>query len=223
YGAERGLTPANQGMKGAIAMAEEIATQLPDAFVPQQFNNPANPQIHRETTAEEIWADTDGQVDIVVAGVGTGGTLTGIAEVLKSRKESFQAIAVEPTTSPVLSGGSSGSHKIQGIGAGFVPGVLKVELIDEVVTVTDDAAIAFGRRLAREEGLLSGISTGAALAAAIQVGQRSENAGKLIVMIQPSFGERYLSTVLFKDLEPAYPSLVPDSLPAEYRTANSVV
>ncbi|MEL7355646.1 MAG: cysteine synthase A [Cyanobacteria bacterium J06560_6] len=223
YGAELVLTPANQGMKGAIAMAEEIATQLPDAFVPQQFNNPANPQIHRETTAEEIWADTDGQVDIVVAGVGTGGTLTGIAEVLKSRKESFQAIAVEPTTSPVLSGGSSGSHKIQGIGAGFVPGVLKVELIDEVVTVTDDAAIAFGRRLAREEGLLSGISTGAALAAAIQVGQRSENAGKLIVMIQPSFGERYLSTVLFKDLEPAYPSLVPDSLPAEYRTANSVV
>ncbi|MEL7068662.1 MAG: cysteine synthase A [Cyanobacteria bacterium J06581_3] len=223
YGAELVLTPANQGMKGAIAMAEEIATQLPDAFVPQQFNNPANPQIHRETTAEEIWADTDGQVDIVVAGVGTGGTLTGIAEVLKSRKEGFQAIAVEPTTSPVLSGGSSGSHKIQGIGAGFVPGVLKVELIDEVVTVTDDAAIAFGRRLAREEGLLSGTSTGAALAAAIQVGQRSENAGKLIVMIQPSFGERYLSTVLFKDLEPAYPSLVPDSLPAEYRTANSVV
>ncbi|MEL6489959.1 MAG: cysteine synthase A [Cyanobacteria bacterium J06621_3] len=223
YGAELVLTPANQGMKGAIAMAEEIATQLPDAFVPQQFNNPANPQIHRETTAEEIWADTDGQVDIVVAGVGTGGTLTGIAEVLKSRKKSFQAIAVEPTTSPVLSGGSSGSHKIQGIGAGFVPGVLKVELIDEVVTVTDDAAIAFGRRLAREEGLLSGISTGAALAAAIRVGQRSENAGKLIVMIQPSFGERYLSTVLFKDLEPAYPSLVPDSLPADYQTANSVV
>ncbi|MEO1388443.1 MAG: cysteine synthase A [Cyanobacteria bacterium J06634_6] len=223
YGAELVLTPANQGMKGAISRAEEIATQLPDAFVPQQFNNPANPQIHRETTAEEIWADTEGQVDIVVAGVGTGGTLTGVADALKARKDGFQAIAVEPTTSPVLSGGSSGSHKIQGIGAGFVPGVLKVELIDEVVTVTDDDAIAFSRRLAREEGLLSGISTGAALAAAIQVGQRPENAGKLIVMIQPSFGERYLSTVLFKDLEPAHPPLVPDSLPAEYQAADSVV
>lgn len=213
YGAELVLTPGNQGMKGAIAKAQEIAADLPHAYVPQQFKNPANPQVHRETTAEEIWADTDGQVDIVVAGVGTGGTITGIAEVLKSRKDSFRAIAVEPTNSPVLSGGESGPHKIQGIGAGFVPAVLRVDAMDEVVTVTDEAAIAFSRRLAREEGLLSGISTGAALAAAIQVGQRAENAGKLIVMIQPSFGERYLSTVLFKDLEPAYPALVPDPIP----------
>ena len=217
YGAELVLTPGNQGMKGAIAKAEAIVEQLPDAFMPQQFNNPANPQIHRETTAEEIWADTDGQVDILIAGVGTGGTVTGTAEVLKARKDGLQAIAVEPANSPVLSGGNSGPHKIQGIGAGFVPSVLQVDLIDEVVQVSDEAAIAFSRRLAREEGLLSGISTGAALAAAIQVGCRPENTGKLIVMIQPSFGERYLSTVLFKDLEPAYPALVPDSLPAEYQ------
>ncbi|MEM9907718.1 MAG: cysteine synthase A [Cyanobacteria bacterium P01_D01_bin.44] len=216
YGAELVLTPGNLGMKGAIARAEEIVTQLPDAFMPQQFKNPANPQVHRETTAEEIWADTDGQVDMVVAGVGTGGTITGIAEVLKPRKKSFRAIAVEPTSSPVLSGGSAGPHKIQGIGAGFVPSILEVDLIDEVVTVTDDSAMAFSRRLAREEGLLSGISAGAALAAAIQVGQRPENEGKLIVVIQPSFGERYLSTVLFKDLEPAYPALIPDALPSNY-------
>lgn len=222
YGAELVLTPGNQGMKGAIAKAQEIAADLPHAYMPQQFENPANPQVHRETTAEEIWADTDGQVDIVVAGVGTGGTITGIAEVLKSRKDSFRAIAVEPTNSPVLSGGESGPHKIQGIGAGFVPAVLRVDAIDEVVTVTDESALAFSRRLAREEGLLSGISTGAALAAAIQVGQRPENAGKLIVMIQPSFGERYLSTVLFKDLEPAHPALVPDSLPAAYQIPNPV-
>ncbi|MEL6899798.1 MAG: cysteine synthase A [Cyanobacteria bacterium J06606_4] len=223
YGAELVLTPANQGMKGAIAKAEEIATQVPDAFMPQQFKNPANPQIHRTTTAEEIWVDTDGQVDMVVAGVGTGGTLTGIAEVLKPRRENFRMIAVEPTSSPVLSGGQSGPHKIQGIGAGFVPDVLKVALIDEVVTVTDEAAIAFGRRLAREEGLLSGISTGAALAAAIEVGKRPDNAGKLIVMIQPSFGERYLSTALFKDLEPAYPSLVSNLQSVNYQPQNSVV
>nr|AFM92556.1 cysteine synthase A [Acaryochloris sp. HICR111A] len=222
YGAELVLTPGNQGMKGAIAKAQEIAANLPHAYMPQQFENPANPQVHRETTAEEIWADTDGQVDIVVAGVGTGGTITGIAEVLKSRKDSFRAIAVEPTNSPVLSGGESGPHKIQGIGAGFVPAVLRVDAIDEVVTVTDESALAFSRRLAREEGLLSGISTGAALAAAIQVGQRPENAGKLIVMIQPSFGERYLSTVLFKDLEPAHPALVLDSLPAAYQIPNPV-
>lgn len=219
YGAELVLTPGNQGMTGAIAKAQEIADRLPKAFMPQQFDNPANPQIHRETTAEEIWADTDGRVDMVVAGVGTGGTITGIAEVLKTRKESFRAIAVEPTSSPVLSGGSSGPHQIQGIGAGFVPSVLRAELLDEVVQVSDEAAIAFSRRLAREEGLLSGISTGAVLAAAIQVGQRSEHAGKLIVVIQPSFGERYLSTVLFKDLEPAYPPLVPDTLPVEYQPA----
>ncbi|MEO1207900.1 MAG: cysteine synthase A [Cyanobacteria bacterium J06638_20] len=220
YGAELVLTPGNQGMKGAIGQAQAIAEQLPNAFMPQQFENPANPQIHRETTAEEIWADTDGQVDFLVAGVGTGGTITGIAEVLKSRKESFQAIAVEPTNSPILSGGSPGPHKIQGIGAGFVPGVLQVDLMDEVVTVADEEAIAYSRRLAREEGLLSGISAGAALAAAIQVGQRPENADKLIVMIQPSFGERYLSTVLFKDLEPARPSLIPDALPPQYQPSS---
>ncbi|MEL6334279.1 MAG: cysteine synthase A, partial [Cyanobacteria bacterium J06626_26] len=212
YGAELVLTPGSQGMNGAIAKAQEITAQLPNAFMPQQFENPANPQIHRETTAEEIWHDTDGQVDMVVAGVGTGGTITGVSQALKLKKESFRAIAVEPINSPVLSGGSAGPHKIQGIGAGFVPPVLRVDLIDEVVTVTDDAAIGFSRRLAREEGLLSGISAGAALAAAIQVGQRPKNADKLIVIIQPSFGERYLSTVLFKDLEPAYPALIPDGL-----------
>ena len=221
YGAELVLTPGNLGMKGAIAQAQALVDQLPNAFMPQQFENAANPQIHRETTAEEIWADTDGLVDIVVAGVGTGGTITGLADALKSRKSGLRAIAVEPTSSPVLSGGDPGPHKIQGIGAGFVPGVLQVDLIDEVVTVTDADAIAYARRLAREEGLLSGISTGAALAAAIAVGQRPDNADKLIVMIQPSFGERYLSTVLFKDLEPAYPSLVPDSLPAQYQPSSA--
>jgi cysteine synthase A len=167
----------------------------------QQFRNPANAQIHRETTAEEIWSDTDGQVDMIVAGVGTGGTITGVAEVLKARKSSFQAIAVEPANSPILSGGKPGAHKIQGIGAGFIPSVLKVELIDEVITVTDEEAIAFSRKLAREEGLLSGISSGAALCAAVRVAQRPENRDRLIVMIQPSFGERYLSTPLFQDLE----------------------
>lgn len=202
YGAQLELTPGKLGMRGAIARAEEIAATTPDAFMPQQFRNLANPQIHRETTAEEIWADTDGEVDFLVAGVGTGGTLTGVAEVIKARKPSFRAIAVEPVSSPVISGGKPGAHKIQGIGAGFIPEVLRKDLIDEVITILDDEAIEYGRRLAREEGLLSGISSGAALAAAVRVGRRPENAGKLIVMVQPSFGERYLSTPLFRDMEP---------------------
>ena len=201
YGAELELTPGIEGMSGAIRRAQEIVDTTPHTYMLQQFRNPANAKVHRETTAEEIWQDTDGQVDMIVAGVGTGGTITGVAEILKARKPSFQAIAVEPTNSPILSGGRPGPHKIQGIGAGFVPQVLKVELISEVITVTDDEAIAYGRRLAREEGLLSGISTGAALCAAIRVAQRPENKGRLIVMIQPSFGERYLSTPLFQDLE----------------------
>ncbi|MEO9128188.1 MAG: cysteine synthase A [Microcoleus sp.] len=201
YGARLELTPGHEGMLSAIARAEEIVEETPDAFMLQQFSNPANPRIHRETTAEEIWADTDGKVDFLVAGVGTGGTITGVAEVIKQRKPSFRAIAVEPAGSPVLSGGRSGPHKIQGIGAGFIPEVLRVELIDEVIAVSDEDAIGYSRRLAREEGLLSGISAGAALCGAIQIGKRPENAGKLIVFVQPSFGERYLSTVLFKDLE----------------------
>ncbi|MEG4276928.1 cysteine synthase A [Microcoleus sp. MON1_C1] len=201
YGAQLELTPGHEGMLSAIARAEEIVEETPDAFMLQQFRNPANPKIHRETTAEEIWEDTEGKVDFLVAGVGTGGTITGVGEVIKQRKPSFRTIAVEPATSPVLSGGKSGAHKIQGIGAGFIPEVLKPELIDEVIAVSDEDAIAYSRRLAREEGLLSGISAGAALYAAIQVGKRPENAGKLIVFVQPSYGERYLSTVLFKDLE----------------------
>src|SRR6478672_1012040 len=201
YGARLELTPGSEGMKGAIRRAEEIVATTPNAFMPQQFLNPANPKIHRETTAEEIWADTDGEVDILVAGVGTGGTITGVAEVIKSRKPSFRVVAVEPAKSPVLSGGTPGAHKIQGIGAGFVPGVLKTELIDEVIAVTDDESIDYERRLGREEGLLSGISTGAAVSAAIQVGKREENAGRLIVVVQPSFGERYLSTPLFREPE----------------------
>lgn len=207
YGAELELTPGIGGMSGCIQRAQEIVKSLPDAFMLQQFSNPANPKIHRNTTAEEIWQDTDGNVDILVSGVGTGGTITGVAEVIKQRKPSFQAIAVEPVNSSVLSGGSPGPHKIQGIGAGFVPPVLRLDLVDEVITVSDDQAIAYGRRLAREEGLLSGISSGAALYAAIQVGQRPENDGKLIVMVQPSFGERYLTTPLFQDAEPLTPYL----------------
>ncbi len=200
YGATLELTPGTEGMRGAIRKAEEIVANTPNAYMLQQFRNPANPKIHRETTAEEIWNDTDGEVDIVIAGVGTGGTITGIAEVIKPRKPGFQAIAVEPSNSPILSGGQAGPHKIQGIGAGFVPDVLRLELVDEVIRVSDDQAMTYGRRLAREEGLLSGISSGAALCAALQVGKRPENEGKLIVMIQPSFGERYLSTPLFQDL-----------------------
>ncbi|MEH1931247.1 cysteine synthase A [Nostoc sp.] len=201
YGAQLELTPGVEGMRGAIGRAEQILAQTPNAYMLQQFRNPANPKVHAETTAEEIWDDTDGKVDILVAGVGTGGTITGVAEVIKGRKPSFQAIAVEPSNSPVLIGGKSGPHKIQGIGAGFIPAIYRPELVDEVIQVADEQAIAYSRRLAKEEGLLSGISTGAALYAAIQVAQRPENAGRLIVMIQPSFGERYLSTSLFKDPE----------------------
>ncbi|MBD2654513.1 cysteine synthase A [Synechocystis sp. FACHB-383] len=201
YGAKLELTPGGEGMGGCIRRAQELAESLPNAYMLQQFDNPANPQIHQQTTALEIWQDTDGAIDFLVAGVGTGGTITGVASVLKEKKPTFQAIAVEPHNSPVLSGGKPGPHKIQGIGAGFIPEVLDVDLIDEVITVTDQEAIAYGRRLAREEGLLSGISTGAALAAAIKVGKRPANKDKLIVMIQPSFGERYLSTPLFQDLD----------------------
>jgi cysteine synthase A len=201
YGADLELTPGVAGMAGCIQRAQEILDTLPHAYMLQQFRNPANPEIHRRTTAEEIWADTDGQVDMLVAGVGTGGTITGVAEVLKQRKASFRAIAVEPVNSPVLSGGRPGSHKIQGIGAGFIPEVLNLSLVDEVVQVTDADAITYGRRLAREEGLLSGISSGAAVKAAVEVGKRPENQGKLIVVIQPSFGERYLSTPLFQEAE----------------------
>jgi cysteine synthase len=208
YGAKLELTPGIEGMGGCIQRAQQIVNSLPDAYMLQQFSNMANPKIHRETTAQEIWEDTEGRVDMLVAGVGTGGTLTGVAEVLKQRKPEFKAIAVEPANSPILSGGRPGPHKIQGIGAGFVPQVLKTELIDEVITISDDEAITYGRRLAREEGLLSGISSGAAMAAAIKVGRRPENAGKLIVMIQPSFGERYLSTPLFQDPELVAPAVL---------------
>ncbi|MEH2367302.1 cysteine synthase A [Nostoc sp.] len=201
YGAELELTPGMEGMSGAIQRAQQIVNTTPNTYMLQQFRNPANAKVHRETTALEIWEDTDGQVDIIVAGVGTGGTIAGVAEVIKARKPNSKAIAVEPANSPVLSGGRPGPHKIQGIGAGFIPQVLKIKLIDEVITVTDEEAIAYSRRLAKEEGLLSGISSGAALCAAIRVAQRQENKGRLVVMIQPSFGERYLSTPLFQDLE----------------------
>lgn len=202
YGAQLELTPGVQGMGGCIQRAQEIVDNTPNAYMLQQFNNAANPEIHRDTTAEEVWEDTDGKVDMVVAGIGTGGTITGIAEVIKKRNPEFKAIAVEPSSSPILSGGEPGPHKIQGIGAGFIPEVLNVQILDEVITITDEEAIFYGRRLANEEGILSGISTGAALCAAIKVAQRAENEGKLIVMIQPSYGERYLSTPLFQDLAP---------------------
>ena len=200
FGAELILTPGPDGMGGAIRKAEELAASDPRYLLLQQFNNPANPEIHRRTTAEEIWRDTDGQVDILISGVGTGGTITGVGEVIKARKPSFRAIAVEPDASPVLSGGAKGPHPIQGIGAGFVPQVLNTKIYDEVIRVKNDDALGTARRAAREEGLLVGISSGAALWAAVEVAKRPENAGKLIVVIIPSFGERYLSTPLFAGL-----------------------
>jgi cysteine synthase A len=193
YGAKLVLTPAAEGMPGAVKRAEELAASVPNSFIPQQFKNPSNPRIHRETTAEEIWRDTDGQIDYLVSGVGTGGTITGVAQVIKSRRPSFKAIAVEPVESPVLSGGKPGKHMIQGIGAGFV-------LIDEIIQVSSEQAIAMARRLGTEEGLLSGISSGAAVNAALEVAGRPEAKGKLIVVVLPSFGERYLSTALFEHL-----------------------
>lgn len=200
-GAELVLTPADKGMKGAIAKAEELLAQTPDAFMPAQFDNPANPEIHRHTTAVEIWEDTQGQADILISGVGTGGTITGVSQVLKNKKPDFKTVAVEPDASPVLSGGAPAPHKIQGIGAGFVPSILDTGLIDEIVRVTNDDAFATARDVARLEGLPVGISSGAALWAAAQVGARPENAGKMMVVVIPSFAERYLSTALFDGLE----------------------
>ncbi|TCD58840.1 cysteine synthase A [Synechococcus sp. BS56D] len=197
YGAELQLTPGSEGMQGAIALARELVEEIPEAYLLQQFDNPANPAVHAATTAEEIWADTDGALDVFVAGVGTGGTLTGCARVLRERLPQLQVVAVEPAGSPVLTGGEPGPHRIQGIGAGFVPPVLEQDLIDEVLAVSDEEAMAMGRRLAREEGLLSGVSSGAAVAAALRIGARQEMAGRRIVVILASFGERYLSTPMF--------------------------
>ncbi len=199
FGAELVLTPGAEGMPGAVKKAEQLAAENPNYFIPQQFKNLANPEIHRLTTAEEIWRDTDGRVDILVSGVGTGGTITGVAEVIKKRKPEFKAIAVEPADSPVLSGGKPGSHKIQGIGAGFIPDVLRTDLVDEIIKVTNEDAGVMARRLAKEEGILAGISSGAATLAALQVAKRPENTDKLIVVILPDTGERYLSTWLFQE------------------------